>query len=110
VIWAPNTISPRLKALTDSMKRRIEIYLEYETDNVQSYMRKNAPWTDRTGAARNGLFAERHDMDIVCFHTVPYGIYLETRWSGKYAIIDPTILHEGRRIMRGMKEIMRRAG
>jgi hypothetical protein len=25
------------------------------------------------------------------FHQVPYGPYLETRWSGKYQIINPTI-------------------
>lgn len=102
-----NTISPRLARMDAKAHQALQTYLEYESDNVQRYMRENAPWTDRTGNARNGLFAKHHDDDIVCFHTMPYGIWLETRWAGKYAIIDPTVDNEGRRIMRGVKRIMR---
>jgi hypothetical protein len=106
--WTYDTITPHLREMEEGrMKRRIETYLEYETDNVQTYMRENASWTDRTGAARQGLFANRFGTDIVVFHTVPYGIWLEVRWSGKYAIIVPTIKNEGRRIMRGIRSIMK---
>jgi len=29
----------------------------------------------------------------VVYHTMPYGLWLEVRWSGRYAIIGPTMLH-----------------
>jgi len=59
------------------------------------YAQRNAPWSDRTGEARAGLTAEveleNETLDINLFHTVYYGLYLEVRWGGKYAIIIPTI-------------------
>jgi hypothetical protein len=68
---------------------------EYIAPQAEAHMKANAPWTDRTGAARNGLHAKVQAsstlVGIVLYHSVPYGIYLETRWSGRYAIIVPTI-------------------
>jgi hypothetical protein len=66
---------------------------------MQNDARSGAPWTDRTGNARTGLFgtAERdvarklvviylsHGADI------DYGKWLELAHGGKYAIIMPTI-------------------
>lgn len=79
-------------------------YDHYETV-AQNQMRNYAPWTDRTGNARNGLRAKheeeplkRHELTL--FHTMPYGFWLEVRWSGKYAIIGPTIYVIGPRLKR----------
>lgn len=65
---------------------------------VQNEMRQNAPWTDRTGNARSGLFsqAERAARDVVEIylshgHSIEYGEWLEFSRGGKYAIIMPTI-------------------
>lgn len=55
----------------------------------------NAPWADRTGAAREGLYAtvEREGLEIALSleHSVDYGLWLETIQSGAYAIIMPTL-------------------
>lgn len=63
--------------------------------DAQQHMRTNAPWTDRTGNARNGLKTavevQRNAVIIHLYHSVPYGPYLETRHSGKFQIINPTI-------------------
>lgn len=60
-----------------------------------SEMRTNARWVDQTGNARNALNATVYDgpnyIDMVLYHGVPYGVFLEVRWSGKYAIIGPTM-------------------
>lgn len=54
-----------------------------------------APWTDRTGAARNGLYATsrvapgRGELEIG--HGVDYGIWLEIKNSGRYAAVLPTL-------------------
>lgn len=78
----------------------------------ENYMKTNAPWTDRTGNARNGLAArayqEGDEVGIVLYHQVDYGIWLETRWSGKYAIIQPTIDEMGPRVMRDFNRLLER--
>ena len=60
-----------------------------------AYAKQNAPWTDQTGNARNGLGGatdvQADDVTVYFFHQVPYGIYLETRFSGRYQIIAPTL-------------------
>lgn len=60
-----------------------------------SHMRTTAPWTDRTGAARSGLNAEvqvsTNSVQLILFHSVFYGVFLETRWGGRYAVIRPSI-------------------
>jgi hypothetical protein len=70
---------------------------------VEQYAKSNAPWADRTGAARDGLTAEGYfrltQYTIVLYHTVDYGIWLEIRWNGRYAIIMPTIEAMGREFM-----------
>jgi hypothetical protein len=66
---------------------------------AQGWMRNNATWIDQTGNARNGLFATvqtaTNEVAIVLYHSVPYGIWLEVRWSGRYAIINPAIQYWG---------------
>jgi hypothetical protein len=97
-------------------KIRQAVSKEFETQapTVESYMKANAPWNDQTGAARAGLRAEfigdRHveRLAIRMFHGVSYGIFLETRNAGKYAIIAPTLLDEGDRIMGEMRGLLNR--
>jgi hypothetical protein len=57
--------------------------------------KSNAPWNDRTGAARDGLDVdvseEGDEVVVTLMHTVDYGIWLETIQSGRFAIIMPTL-------------------
>jgi hypothetical protein len=76
---------------------------------LQDYARDNAPWEDQSGDARRGLtasvVADDEEMTLTLQHTVEYGIWLEIRWGGRYAIIVPTIEQLGPEIyeeMRGM--------
>lgn len=71
---------------------------KYLAERIQSDMRASAPWTDRTGNARSGLFsaAEQAAGDVVTIylshgHTVGYGKWLELANGGKYAVIMPTL-------------------
>lgn len=72
-------------------KMAIVAAANYTAPLAESYMKSQAPWTDRTGNARNGLrakvFANSNKVSIVLHHSVPYGPYLEVRWGGKYGII-----------------------
>jgi len=105
-----------LKKFTPLLKGRIGLYMKGQSTRVQDAARKGAPWNDQTGNARNGLFADysgdyngdRHVIRL--YHTVPYGIWLEVRWAGKYAIIVPTIQKEGARILQGMTKLIEKSG
>jgi len=72
------------------------------------YAKANATWADRTGDAREGLDTDVYwqGQEIVweLFHTVDYGLYLETRWNGKYAIIMPTLEMFASQVGRGLSE------
>lgn len=91
-----DTLSPALKRLLPVIDAAVDVTFDYLAPRAASQMRENAPWTDRTGNARNGLMAvhEKTPMVVhrlVLFHSMPYGIWLEVRWSGRYAIIGPTM-------------------
>lgn len=59
------------------------------------YAKTNAPWSDRTGDARDGLDTEveweGNDIAWYLYHTVEYGPWLELIQNGRYAIIMPTL-------------------
>lgn len=88
-------VEANLKTLGLKNKRAMVAAANYVAPKLEEHMRSNATWTDRTGAARNGLGAQTvvstNRVAIVLFHSVSYGVYLETRWGGKYAIIRPTL-------------------
>ena len=64
--------------------------------DAEAQMKKNAPWTDRTGNARRDLFAVAGQdgtmfyIDLGHGPTIHYGIWLENRWNGRFAIVLPT--------------------
>lgn len=76
----------------------------------ENAMRKNASWKDRTTNARNGLHVtvthspEQHVLTFA--HGVAYGIWLEVRWAGRYQIIMPSVLSEGRALMKSFDKAM----
>lgn len=105
-------ITPRLDAFPDKLQTAVDGVFKYAATDIQNHMRTKAPWTDRTGNARQGLFAksftEPKKWVIVMYHSVPYGIWLEVRWGGRYAIIKPTLQVKGREVMALLNKVMRK--
>ncbi|HHY95087.1 MAG TPA: HK97 gp10 family phage protein [Firmicutes bacterium] len=62
---------------------------------LEARAKKNAPWKDRTGNARNGLtggvLLGRNEVKITLAHSVSYGVFLELARDGRYAILKPTL-------------------
>jgi hypothetical protein len=63
---------------------------------MENYAKTNAPWTDRTANARQSLHAFTDEVaativDVYLAHGMEYGIWLEVRFQGRYAILWPTI-------------------
>src|SRR4029453_6011898 len=95
VRWYYDTLTPRMAAFTIVVDQVLEEALERAAEEVENYAKEHAPWEVRTGDAREGLTAELQrgsgKFVILLYHTVDYGIWLEIRNSGEYAIILPTI-------------------
>jgi len=110
LVWYFDTLTPRLSAAPVTLRNAVWIFTQYQAPKVQDYMRQNAPWTDRTGNARQGLFARPRRSEglnaIVFYHTMPYGIWLEVANGGNFAIISPTLNHEGHRVMSELRGLM----
>lgn len=69
---------------------------QYFAPVVEAEAKANAPWTDRTGNARQGLRGFVEDLSastvaIYLTHSVEYGVNLELKYQGRYAIILPTL-------------------
>lgn len=101
-----------LGAKTDAY---IGAIVDYSAAASEKAMKENAPWTDRTANARTGLRAVpghtpgvSHWVDLL--HSVSYGIWLEVRWAGRYAIILPTLQVQGPAMMARIAGLFRRLG
>jgi hypothetical protein len=102
IVWKDG-LSRNLKQGPAKVKRAAMITAHRMAPEVEAYMKNNAPWTDRTGNARNGLAAHAYQdgdqIGILLYHQVSYGIWLEIANAAKYAIINPTIEQMGPRVM-----------
>lgn len=104
----------------EDMKRRITAYgaaCDRAVENVgrkyqplvETYAKTNAAWEDRTGLARIGLRSwvdkENGVYNLYLSHSRFYGVYLETGYQGRYAIIWPTLRHYMPAIQRDLQRV-----
>lgn len=94
------TIDPGdLSANLGSLAQRFIVALrglgQMMAQRMRSWAQANAPWTDRTGDARQRLMTrvrmEGAKLVIILFHQMTYGIWLEVKHNGRWAIIMKTI-------------------
>lgn len=75
---------------------------------LEEYAKTQAPWTDRTGHARQGLHGGvdvQGDQQVLYLsHGVDYGIWLELAHGGNYAIVRPTVDAHLSRIRQTVKD------
>lgn len=95
------------------LMRAIGGVAKYWDGPIEGYMKEQAPWTDRTTNARNGLKAQHVEVSpgrhwILMTHSVHYGVYLETKNDGRYAIIIPTLRVYGPKVMGTLIKILDR--
>lgn len=69
--------------------------LEDWARQMKGYSETHAPWTDRTGNARQslhgGVDTDGDRYVLYLSHGVEYGIWLEVAHGGNYAIVGPTM-------------------
>ena len=104
------TINKRLEDLSPRIFEYMDASTDFGAQKGVEHMKRTAPWTDRTSAARNGLFtapsSSRNHWEILFSHVVPYGIWLEVKNSGKYAVIMPSVKKIGDDLMAHIRDML----
>lgn len=111
------------QARIDRFIMGIILLAQAQSARIESHMKANAPWRDRTTNARNGLYSttriERFGgwgvggprpgvvrIIVDSGHQVAYGVYLEKNNGGRWAIVQPTLDFFGPQLLsqiRGLK-------
>lgn len=111
--FTSNTLSDGIAQFEPKMINSFDNIISGFAGELAQYARTNAPWDDRTGNARAGIQAEymgdeEGTLNLVLYHTVDYGPWLEIRWGGKYAIILPTLEVMGTKMLDACERMMDR--
>lgn len=105
-------IRRNVKKLERKVDVAVRMIVDVNATRGEAALRTQAPWTDRTGAARSGLFTlTDHDSDrhtILFSHSVHYGIWLEVKNSGDYEVIMPVVRSTGKELMQDFDHLFRR--
>jgi hypothetical protein len=91
-----DALSQRMGTYGNLVMEAIQRVALYWAPIIEAEAKANAPWTDRTGQARQGLRGFVQDLSetvvaIYLVHQKDYGVYLELARQGRYAIIMPTL-------------------
>lgn len=108
--WKSDTLTKNMKSFPKKWDRAVIAAVEFTATRGEAYMRTNARWRDQTSNARTGLHTvpthEGKQHRILFAHSMNYGIWLETRFSGRYAIIMPSVLKNGQDLMRVLSKLL----
>lgn len=100
-----------MDGLVSKMEAAVMMYASTKALAIESDMKNNRPWTDRTGMAKATLktFVSRPDAKVVRItlaHGVEYGIWLELANEQNYAIILPTLKKEKNVVIKDMEGLL----
>jgi hypothetical protein len=112
--FKPGSLRANMKRFDGDVNALVAGVVDYQGTRAMSWMKVNAKWKDRTGNARQtlavyGLHSDKwHELHL--HGGVPYQIWLEVRWSGKYAIIGPAVKYHGLALMNRLRGIVTKLG
>lgn len=103
---AKNLIEKEIKTMA-----ALNLYGDSASKEMEAYAKSNRPWQDRTGEARKRLKGNKKNIGTVVRcqieHGVDYGIFLEMKNEGKYAILKPTVQAVGPKVVNGLDKIFK---
>lgn len=101
------------RALTSKEYGGLLMLMQTAASKMEAWAKQNAPWTDRTGQARQRLTGQAYweNANIVVAaiaHQVDYGIWLELAHQRKYAILEKTLEEHKGEIEEAVKKLLER--
>lgn len=105
-----DSLTPGIFNYGAEISAKINLVMYRYSREMEQYAKDNAPWNDRSGDARGGLTATFEEdavsPKIYLSHSVDYGVWLEIRWNGLYAVIMPTIEDMGPGLIREIRMVL----
>ena len=107
----PEVLGRNIRDYADRLLAAVFDLSQFFAAKIEAYAKARAPWTDRTGNARQGLtarsFRTATAVTLVLFHAVEYGIWLEVANAGNYAIILRALEAHYQPYMQAIQGLMR---
>ena len=108
----PSDMLKHLATMESRVPMAIYMYAQTAAQKLEGSAKKHAPWTDRTGHARQRLNCKVEAVEkgyqLVLAHGVDYGKWLELAHEKRFATIEPTIKREGPNILKGFEHLLER--
>lgn len=113
--WDLSSLLSGMANAENKVDAAVRMYAETGALKLQNYAKQNAPWTDRTGHARQRLNSYvstvSNGYKIALAHGVAYGIWLELAHEKRFSIIPQTINYVGaQEILPGLNKLLERLG
>ena len=108
----PSELAVAIERYGDRVLTAVAAVAQYVATQMQNQAQADAPWTDRTGNARTGIFGTSEAdfssrvVTIFLSHgaTIDYGIWLELANSGRYGVIMRTMQAHYEPLMQMLRE------
>lgn len=109
----PSELATAIDRYGDRVLTAVAAVAQRVATEMQNQAQADAPWTDRTGNARTGIFGTSeadfaaHVVTIYLSHgaTIDYGLWLEISNSGKWGIVMRTMESHYEPLMQMLREI-----
>ena len=96
-----NMLGPEIQRRKKILYENIDNELEGLASLMEQFAKAHHPWQNQTGDAERTFTVKRKSRFVIeASHGVPYGIWLEVKWGGRYGII-PDTLDFGEKELRG---------
>jgi hypothetical protein len=112
--FKPGSLRANLKNFDGDVNALVAGVVDFQGVKAMAWMKVNAKWKDRTGNARQTLAA--YGLHADTWHEIrlhggmPYQIWLEVRWAGRYAVIIPAVRFMGLALMNRLRGIVNKLG
>ncbi len=109
----PSELATAVERYGDRVLVAVAAVAQRVATEMQNQAKADAPWTDRTGNARTGIFGTSeadfaaHVVTIYLSHgaTIDYGVFLELSHSGSHAVIMRVMQSHYEPLMQMLREI-----
>ncbi len=109
----PSELAAAIERYGDRVLTAVAAVAQRVATEMQNQAKADAPWTDRTGNARTGIFGTSEAdfaarvVTIYLSHgaTIDYGLWLELANSGRYGVIMRTMQAQYEPLMQMLREI-----
>lgn len=109
--WNPNEFVASCVKFRTKFEASVLILCQIAATKMEEYAKNEAPWTDRTGNARQFLkgqadWVSSDKIMIAVSHHMHYGYWLELAHGREYAILEESIEENVDELVRALKRLL----